>query len=193
MNNPYASPQATVIDHHDNETYEPRVFAIHGRIGRLRYLAYGMGLSMLFMMIAGGLAGALAGASGNNAAASSMGTLIMLAYVPMLALSLIMMKRRFNDLDKSGWWSLLMLVPLLNVFLGLYLTFAPGTQGSNRYGPAPAKNSSGVVILGLLIPFVAMIGIMAAIAIPAYQDYVKRAKAAQAQQHAPQETWQQSQ
>ena len=51
------------------------------------------------------------------------------------------MKRRLNDLDKSGWWQLLYLVPIVNILFALYLLFWPGTKGSNNYGLQPAKNS----------------------------------------------------
>ena len=45
--------------------------------------------------------------------------------------------KRLHDLDKSGWYYLLVLVPLVNLILGLCLLFVPGTRGSNEYGPDP--------------------------------------------------------
>lgn len=46
--------------------------------------------------------------------------------------------RRLHDLDKSGWWILLFVVPLANLILGIMLLIRPGTQGDNRFGPPPA-------------------------------------------------------
>jgi len=45
--------------------------------------------------------------------------------------------QRLHDLDKPGWYALLMLVPLVNFVLGLYLTFAAGSDGPNKYGEDP--------------------------------------------------------
>ena len=52
----------------------------------------------------------------------------------------------------------------------------------NKYGLPPAPNSVLVVIGSLAMPLVAVLGIVAAIAIPAYQDYVQRAEAAETMQ-----------
>jgi uncharacterized membrane protein YhaH (DUF805 family) len=45
--------------------------------------------------------------------------------------------RRLHDRDKSGWWLLLVLVPILGILWSLVeLGFCPATRGANRYGPA---------------------------------------------------------
>lgn len=46
--------------------------------------------------------------------------------------------RRLHDIDKSGWWILLSVVPLANLILGIMLLIQPGIQGDNRFGPLPA-------------------------------------------------------
>ncbi|MBS0308445.1 MAG: DUF805 domain-containing protein [Proteobacteria bacterium] len=175
MTNPYS---ATTVDLSeplagDDETYEPKIFAVNGRIGRLRYLAYSFGVMILLMLALGVLVGLAALVLGKGAAVA-MGFLI---YIPMIAVTFIMAKRRLNDLDQSGWLSLLSLVPLVNAIFGLYLIFAPGTKGSNSYGPPPVQNSTSVIMLSLIFPLVFVFGVLAAIAIPAYQQYTVRAKA----------------
>lgn len=42
--------------------------------------------------------------------------------------------RRLHDLDKSGWWLLLGLIPLVGLIL-IYWFAQPGTPGANRFGP----------------------------------------------------------
>jgi uncharacterized membrane protein YhaH (DUF805 family) len=66
-------------------------------------------------------------------------------------------RRRLNDLDKTGWLQLILFVPLLGLLMELYLTFAPGTDGDNRFGPAPAPNSSGVVASVCVLPLLLII------------------------------------
>lgn len=185
MTNPYRSPAAAIQDVYPpstaDTTYQPRIFSSDGRLGRLRYLVYSFIVQLVIMVLIGILAAVaipLLTSSGNSTA-----QMLMLAaiYVPFLISMLVMAKRRLNDMNQSGWLSLLMLVPLVNVVMSLVLLFWPGSAGSNAYGPKPEKNSTALVVFGLLLPLM-VIGTLAAIAIPAYQDYVKRAQAVQLQQ-----------
>ena len=65
--NPYNAPDAELNSGND-ELYSPNVFSFNGRIGRLRYLAYGVGTSFLFMlaMIPLGAASAVMGGEQSN-------------------------------------------------------------------------------------------------------------------------------
>jgi uncharacterized membrane protein YhaH (DUF805 family) len=188
MSNPYLAPNAALSDvYGHDEPYTPAIFAVQGRIGRLRYLAYSIG-AMFLVAIVGGIIAAIIGFALKSSDSGVMGGAALTAiglfvYLPIFALSFIFAKRRLNDLNRTGWLSLLTLIPLVNFLLAIYLIFFPGTDGSNDYGPMPIKNSTGVVIGAfgfLIIPVV--IGILAAIALPAYQDYVTRAKNASSAQ-----------
>ena len=48
--------------------------------------------------------------------------------------------RRLHDLDKTGWFSLIYFIPVVNVIFELYLLFCKGTEGMNRYGSDPLEN-----------------------------------------------------
>ena len=184
MNNPYASPGAALTEPFARDaTYEPKFFSTRGRIGRLRFLAYSFATMFVLSIAVGLLMGVLApvaigGAGENSIAMVAVGVLIN---IPFAIVGIVITKRRFNDLNLSGWWSLLMLVPFINLLAWLYLVFGSGTKGPNRFGPPPSKNSVLVVIGGLLLPIVFLVGIVAALAIPSYQQYVERANAAAAQ------------
>ncbi len=174
--NPYTTPANTseFID----DRYQPRIFAFNGRIGRLRYLAYSMIYNLILYLVVGILSALMVAASGDSGGAL-MVAVLGLFYIVMLVMYVVVARRRLNDLDKSGWLLLLFIVPIVNFLLGLYLLFARGTDGSNRFGPAPVKTPP-ILWLSVLLP-IAVLGILAAIAIPAYQDYVERAEAAQMQ------------
>jgi uncharacterized membrane protein YhaH (DUF805 family) len=57
---------------------------------------------------------------------------------PTLAVSI----KRWHDRDKSGWWVLVMLLPLVGWIVALVANgFLPGTAGSNRHGPEPKPST----------------------------------------------------
>jgi uncharacterized membrane protein YhaH (DUF805 family) len=133
-------------------TYEPRVLSFSGRIGRLRYWIYGVVLSLaLIPLILLGLLGSLL----THTPPGPLSFLfVVVAEVAVLFGCVVLVRRRLNDLDKSGWLSLLMLVPLVNAVFGIWILFWPGTAGVNRFGLPPSANSRAIVgaawILGVL-------------------------------------------
>ncbi len=42
-----------------------------------------------------------------------------------------------HDQNKSGWWILISLIPLIGGIWLLVLTWLEGTSGPNQYGPDP--------------------------------------------------------
>jgi len=169
--NPYRAPDAALNVHQD-AAYQPRIFSFSGRIGRLRSLAYGLGIGTLFMLvmgILGGLAEPYAVLRRDEGLTLLIGFTIILVWA---VLTLMYGKRRFNDLNRSGWWSILLLVPYVQLLPAIYLLFFPGSPGANEYGPAPVKNSTGVAIIGWTLPLIMIVSLLAAILIPAYPDYI---------------------
>jgi uncharacterized membrane protein YhaH (DUF805 family) len=167
--NPYAKPNAAVAEAAE-EYQEVKVFSTSGRIGRVRYIAYGMGIYFLFAIVGAGLS-ALLGSFG-----------MVIAWLAIMVVGFMLTIQRCHDFNTTGWLSLLVLVPLVN----LIFWFIPGTDGSNDYGAKTPPNGVGVIIAACIVPIVAVVGILAAIAIPAYQDYQKRAvQKMQMQQQAP--------
>nr|WP_256489347.1 DUF805 domain-containing protein [Pleionea sp. CnH1-48] len=148
------------------------------RIGRIRYLAYSFGVTFLMAMLLG-IVFAITGGSFDNLSGGITMILGAVFYVGIIVLTFVMMIRRLNDLGQSGWLSLLYLIPLLNLLLTIYLVFFPGDEGANKYGGKPVPNTALTWIVGLIAPLVVIIGILAAVAIPAYSDYVQRAQAHQ--------------
>jgi uncharacterized membrane protein YhaH (DUF805 family) len=52
--------------------------------------------------------------------------------------SILVYIKRWHDRDKSGWWMLILLVPIVGaIWFLIELGFLPGTPGPNRFGPPP--------------------------------------------------------
>lgn len=58
--------------------------------------------------------------------------------VPSIAVTI----RRLHDIDKSGWFMLLGLVPIVGGIILIVFALMPSTQGSNQYGPAETQDSA---------------------------------------------------
>jgi uncharacterized membrane protein YhaH (DUF805 family) len=56
--------------------------------------------------------------------------------VPLLAVAV----RRLHDTDRSGWWILIGLIPLLGQLALLVFYCLDGTPGDNRFGPDPKQS-----------------------------------------------------
>ena len=175
--NPYQVPQSNVDYQGQDDYSEVKLLSISGRIGRLRYLGYSMGYGMLIYMafaVLGGITIAMGLPRG-----IFMG-LVGFGYFLVLVMSLMLTIQRAHDFNKTGWLALLAFVPLLN----LIFWFIPGTEGENRFGKQTPPNRGVLVWVVIGIVGIAFIGILAAIAIPAYQSYVHKAQAA-AQNNLP--------
>ena len=165
MRNPYGAPRSMVGD--AAEEFQPvKILAVSGRVGRARYIVYSILLSLL-LVVPAVAAMPLLGAFGV--------VLVAVAYIAMFVLQIMLTIQRSHDFNMSGWFSLLMVVPLVN----LLFWFMPGTDGSNRFGAKTPPNSA-LVLLGVwIVPTIFVVGIVAAVSIPAYQDYAKRAQTQQ--------------
>jgi len=170
--NPYQSPAARVAD--ESEEYgEVKILSASGRLGRVRYIAYSIGITML-VYVALGVLGMIIGFLG---AKFLVVPLMALGIAAVLILQFMLTIQRCHDFNASGWVSLLVLIPLV----GLIFWFLPGTTGENRYGPPPPPNSTGAIVVASILPFIFIVGMIAAIALPAYQSYAHRAHQAAAQ------------
>lgn len=97
-----------------------RYVTFEGRSARWEYWYW-----FLFNVIAGAVLGAI---SDNLGGAFSLAVLL-----PGIAVAV----RRLHDIDRSGWWVLIALVPLIGWLVMLYWTVQRGTVGANRFGPEP--------------------------------------------------------
>src|SRR5215203_447722 len=61
--------------------------------------------------------------------------------IPSLAVTV----RRLHDIDRTGWWIFINLIPLIGTIVLLVFAVTDGTPGSNRYGPNPKEVAARVV------------------------------------------------
>lgn len=112
-------------------------FTSKGRLNRRSYIYRSIFLSLVLSVIQVVL----------TFAANSIGALELLFAVLLLVsglfgfvASIMMLERRLHDLDKSGWWMLLLCVPLVNILFYIYILFFKGTEGPNQYGEDPLQS-----------------------------------------------------
>lgn len=111
-------------------------FSATGRMGRLHFFLYGLllGIIAYIPFLATnqyGLIGPLPDLS------PIIWVLVAMVILIIWYCSFVITIKRFHDLNYNGWWSLLLLVPLINIVLGILLWFLPGTKGANRFGNPP--------------------------------------------------------
>ncbi len=108
-------------------------FSFHGRINRTTFWAYS--IPMIAYQVFMNFADHDMVPFANNAFVSLIIALISLFLIwPNLALGV----KRMHDRDKSGWWLLIGLIPLIGaIWLLVSLGFMKGTEGSNKFGEDP--------------------------------------------------------
>lgn len=69
---------------------------------------------------------------------SALRALLGIAYLGLIWPSLAISIKRWHDRDKSGWWVLIGIIPIIGGIWALVETgFLEGTSGPNQYGPDP--------------------------------------------------------
>ncbi|HHQ4780712.1 DUF805 domain-containing protein [Aeromonas veronii] len=108
--------------------------------GRARRTEYWMFvLCNVIVMLLLGMVDKLIG--GDNELISSIYSLAVL--LPSLAVA----ARRLHDTDRSAWWLLLGLIPIIGTLVLIYFMVCSGQQGPNRFGDDPkAVPSQGFIV-----------------------------------------------
>ncbi|WP_421269923.1 DUF805 domain-containing protein [Aeromonas veronii] len=111
--------------------------AFSGRARRTEYWMFV--LCNVIVMLLLGMVDKLIG--GDNELISSIYSLAVL--LPSLAVA----ARRLHDTDRSAWWLLLGLIPIIGTLVLIYFMVCNGQQGPNRFGDDPkAGPSQGFIV-----------------------------------------------
>ncbi len=109
-----------------------------GRLNRVHFLAYSFTYTNVALVLLVSLAWV------PDAIATPIAVFIHIAlFIGIGALAI----RRAHDFDETGWFALLLLVPVLN----LYVVLMPGTYMTNTYGEVPPRNSQEIVMLAVVM------------------------------------------
>ncbi len=112
-----------------------------GFSGRARRKEYWM--FVLFSIIVSLVLGLIDGVLG-TATWNQIGLLGGIYTLAVLTPSIAVGVRRLHDIDKSGWWMLIVFIPLIGAIVLLVWAVMEGTRGSNRFGSDPKADEGGV-------------------------------------------------
>ncbi|WP_252949674.1 DUF805 domain-containing protein [Pseudoalteromonas shioyasakiensis] len=105
------------------------LFSFKGRIPRKTYWYSVLGMilaSFVLMFLVALLTG------GNESAIS---VIMLILYIPLIWISLAIQVKRWHDRNKSGWWVLIGLVPVIGGIWALIENgFLAGDEAENRFG-----------------------------------------------------------
>ncbi|WP_343613102.1 DUF805 domain-containing protein [Novosphingobium sp.] len=115
-----------------------RYFDFAGRSQRKEYWMFVLLGVIVQLVLDGGLGGSYSVLLGfrstpNFAATALSGLFGLVSIIPSLAVGI----RRLHDTDRSGWWLLIGLIPLVGTLILLYFVVSDGTPGPNRFGEDP--------------------------------------------------------
>lgn len=93
-----------------------------GRISRMTYWLYSLFLLPIFLII--------------DFYETQINTIIYLILLIILTYPAMMINiKRCHDRNRSGFFSLLLLLPIISIWPLIELGFIKGTEGGNKYGP----------------------------------------------------------
>ena len=118
------------------------LFSFRGRVNRAKYWLIVLGIIVAELALFAALGGNAAQWADPQEAFAPLGRIggaVFAAFMVVVAwISLAVGVKRFHDRDKTGWWVLIGLVPLIGpLWYLIEVGFLRGTDGHNVYGSDP--------------------------------------------------------
>lgn len=95
----------------------------------------------LFSIIASVVLSIVDGVLGTYNATTGMGAFSTVYGLGVLIPSIAVSIRRLHDTDRSGWWLLIALIPILGLIALLIFATQDSKPGTNQYGPNPKEGT----------------------------------------------------
>jgi uncharacterized membrane protein YhaH (DUF805 family) len=110
--------------------------SFEGRINRGKFWA-AIGI-FLVLGIIGFIIDSVLGSRITLGGGGQLGIVGLIISLASIYFALAVYTKRWHDRDKSGWWTLIALVPFIGaIWLIVELGILEGTKGANRFGPDP--------------------------------------------------------
>ena len=118
------------------------LFGFHGRANRAKFWLVALGIFVIEIIIFAALGGTTAMSTDPQQAMANLGPgvgIVLFVFgIVALWISIAVAVKRYHDRNKSGWWVLIVLVPIIGgLWYLIECGFLRGTPGSNNYGPDP--------------------------------------------------------
>lgn len=102
-----------------------------GRARRKEYWMFALFNGIITVVLA--MVGGQLGTGGSMIGAAVLGLYSLGVFIPSLAVGV----RRLHDTGRSGWWMLIVLVPLIGALALLIFAVQDSQPATNEYGPSP--------------------------------------------------------
>ena len=111
------------------------LFSIEGRISRSTYWYFLLAISLI--RIIAFILDLIFGTFNEDV---GIGLFTIIVSLIFMLPSYVVSIKRLHDRDRSGWFLLLSLIPLVNIWIWIEVGFLRGTYGDNQYGADPLLN-----------------------------------------------------
>ena len=118
------------------------LFSFNGRVNRAKFwlvgIAVGVAEAIAFGIITALFGGGMDPSTGMPQFSAVGGILMLIVFIAVFWISLAIGVKRWHDRNKSGWWILIIFVPLVGgLWYLIECGFLKGTTGANQYGADP--------------------------------------------------------
>ena len=127
------------------------LFGFQGRVNRAKFWLVALGIFVVEVILFAVILGGAAMSGDPEQIAAAMGpvaSVVILVFVVIATwISIAVAVKRYHDRNKSGWWVLIVFVPVIGgLWYLIECGFLRGTPGPNAYGPDPL--ATGCLSLG---------------------------------------------
>ena len=118
------------------------LFGFQGRANRAKWWLVALGILVVEVILFAAIFGGAAMSGDPERMAAAMGPIasvvLFIFFVVAFWISIAVAVKRYQDRNKSGWWVLIVFVPVIGgLWYFIECGFLRGTPGPNTYGPDP--------------------------------------------------------
>jgi uncharacterized membrane protein YhaH (DUF805 family) len=164
--NPYQPPSADVSPQYEGGADQTSPISPAGRFGRLSFIAWGAVLGVVSNLITAAVGGSKMLVPEYDATGTPVPleigilplSILVAVGLVFFVFYVIFAVRRCHDFNASGWWNLLLLVPVANLAYLLFLWLKPGDAGANAFGP-PRETPGWEKVVGIIGVVLIVVGL----------------------------------